>query len=197
MSKIPIKPIFDTMKTYAPKAVDFVKNNPKTVIATLSTIGKIGKTGIDKIKSRGDKFERNALKGKVHFRKLEYIKFQNELLPNLDSYSYSDLISFKLDAEKYIKQITQEEDEQLIVNKPINSRRRKSWEKIHIQIEDKIKSKNYVEFLKIYNSPSYVSDYFDDKFINNIRNTDNKDELYKYIFRYTERDLKEIEKDFC
>lgn len=197
MSKLPIKPIFNTIKIYVPKVVDFVKNNPEAVMTAVTTIGKLGKTGIDKIKSRGDKFERGALKGKVHFRKLEYIKFQNKILPKLDSYSYSELISFKFDAENYIKQITREEDDQLIANKPLNSKRRKSWEKIHIQIEDKIKSKNYVEFLKIYNSPSYVSDYFDDIFISNIRNTDNKDELYKYIFKYTERDLKEIEKDFC
>lgn len=127
---------------------------------------------------------------------MEYIKFLNEVLPNLDSYSYTNLVSYKFEVENYIKQINQEEDDQLIANKTLNSRRRRSWRKILIQIEDKIKSKNYVEFLKIYNSSSYTSNYFDDKIINNIRNIDNKDELYKYIFRYTERDLKEIEKDF-
>lgn len=196
MSKIPIKPIFDTVKIFAPKAMNFVKKNPDKVIEAAGLIGKIGKNGIDKIKSGDDRPERRASKGKVHYRKLKYIKFLNEILPNLDSYSYSNLVSYKLEVENYIKQIDKEEVDQLIANKPLNSRRRKSWEKIHTQIEDKIKTKNYVEFLKIHNSSSYTSDYFDDKIINNIRNIDNKDELFKYIIRYTERDMKEIEKDF-
>ncbi|KEK12125.1 hypothetical protein EP18_05710 [Lysinibacillus sphaericus] len=60
---------------------------------------------------------------------------------NLDSYSYLNLVSYKLEVENYIKQIDKEEEDQLIANKPLNSRRRKSWEKIHTQIEDNIKQK--------------------------------------------------------
>ncbi|MCS1381899.1 hypothetical protein NXZ75_06815 [Lysinibacillus sphaericus] len=196
MSKIPIKPILKTMKTLAPKVI-FVKENPDKVVAAAGGLGKLGKAGMDTIKSKEERFDRRALKGKVPFRKRKFIQYQNEILPNLDSYSYTELISYKHEVENYIKQINQEEDDQLVVNKPLNSKRRKSWEKIYIQIEDKIKSKNYVEFLKVYNSSSYTSDYFEDKIIKNIRNIENKDELYKYIIRYTERDLKEIEKDFC
>lgn len=48
MSKIPIKPILNTIKNFAPKAKDFVEKNPEKVLGTISVIGKIGKTGLIK-----------------------------------------------------------------------------------------------------------------------------------------------------
>ncbi len=69
-------------------------------------------------------------------------------MPKLDSYSYIQLNSYTQEIENFIKQIHQEEANQLVINKPLHSKRSKSWRQIQIQIEDKIKTKNYEELLK-------------------------------------------------
>lgn len=197
MAKVPIKPIVKVAKAAAPKVKKFLKNNPDKVIAAAGGIaggfGKIVKGGVEFINTRGD---RKKAKGKVPYRKIKFLQYQNEILPNIDSFSNIKLNSYKHEVENFIKQIRQEEKNQLIANKPLNSKRIKSWEEIFVQIEDKIKTKNYEEFLKAYNSPSYTSDYLDEKVINFLRNIEDKDELYKFIHQYTDRDLKDIKKDF-
>lgn len=193
MSKIPAKPIIEFTKTAAPKFIDFVKKNPKEVIAGLGGAAKLGQEWVNGKEVRVQKKQKS---GKVHYRKTQHLKYYNEILPKLDSYSYIQLNSYTQEIDNFIKQIHQEEANELVINKPLHSRRSKSWRQIQIQIEDKIKTKNYEELFKAYNSPSYESNYFGAKVINHMRNIENKNELYKYIHRYTERDMKDIERDF-
>ena len=187
MPKIPVK---EFLKTVAPKfakaakaeAGDFIKKNPKVFIDGWDRIAKAGKERSEK---------------KQNHLQRQHSKYQNEILPKLDSYSYIQLTSYKREVESYIKQIDQEA-EQLVVRKHLHSKRSKSksWKQILIYIEDKIKNRNYEEFLTAYNSPSYESNYFDAKVINDMRNIENKNELYKYIQRYTEGNMKDIEREF-
>jgi len=146
--------------------------------------------------TKENRFEKKQRTGKVHYRKMRYLKYHSDILLKLDSYSYIQLNSFKQEIENFINQINQEEANKLSINKPLHSKRSNSWRQIRIQIEDKMKTKNYEELLKAYISPSYESNYFDAKVINDMRNIENKNELYKYIHRYTERDMKDIERDF-
>lgn len=127
---------------------------------------------------------------------MQFRKYQSEILPNLDSYSYIQLLSCKHEIENFINQIKQEEAAQIAINKPLHSKRIKSWEQIKIQIEDKMKTKNYEELVKAYHSPSYVSNYFETKVIEHIRKIEDKNELYQWVYRFTERDMKDIERDF-
>lgn len=196
MPKIPVKAIFKAAapkvakvaKAVVPKVVkaakdeagDFIKKNPKVVIDGWERIAKARKERIEK---------------KQNHLQRQLAKYQNEILPNLDSYSYIQLTSYKREVESYIKQINQEA-EQLVIGKHLHLKRPKSWEQILIHIEDKIKNRNYEELFKAYNSPSYESNYFDAKVINDMRNIENKNDLYKYIHRYTEGNMKDIERDF-
>ncbi|MBO2535231.1 hypothetical protein [Rummeliibacillus suwonensis] len=187
MPKIPVKEIFKAVAPKVAKAAkdgtgDFIKKNPKVVIDGWNSIAK----------ARKERFEK-----KQNHLQRQHSKYQNEILPKLDSYSYIQLTSYKREVESYIKQISQEE-EQLVIGKHLHSKRSKSksWKQILIHIEDKIKNRNYEEFLKAYNSPSYESNYLDAKVINDMRNIENKNELYKYIHRYTEGNMKDIERDF-
>lgn len=193
MPKIPFKSITKVAKTAAPKVGDYIKKNPKIAIDGLDRIVKTGKELLDTKENRFEKKQRN---GKVPYREIQHRKYQNEILPKLDSYSYIKLISYKNEVESFIKQINQEEAEQLFFRKPLHSKHSKSWKQILIQIEDKIKNRNYEELLKAYYSPTYESNYFDAKVITDMRNIENKNELYKYIHRYTEKNMKDIEKYF-
>lgn len=132
----------------------------------------------------------------VSFRKLQYDRYNTEVLPSLDLSSYIELNSYKQEAQNFIKQIEQEQKNDLFINKPIHSKRSKSWNQVLIHIEDKIKIRNYEELFKAYHSSTYECNYFEVNVINKMKNIENKNELYKYIQQYTDRDLEEIEKDF-
>ncbi len=71
-----------------------------------------------------------------------------------------------------------------------------SWYQIKVQIEDKIKTKNYEELLKAYNTSSYESNYFDAKVIDELRSIENNEDVYKYVYLYTEMNMTDIERDF-
>jgi len=193
MAKIPVQPILKAAKTAIPRVIEIAKQNPKETLAILGGTGKVVK-GL--IKDKDKKFQDKKSKGKVPYRKIQYRKYHNEVLPNLDSFTYIQLNTYKQEVENYIKQISQEEVNELAINKPIHSKRTKSWKQVLIQIEDKIKNRNYEELLKAYNSSTYANIYFDDKVINNMRNIENKKELFKYIHQYSERNLNDIERDF-
>ncbi|MYL64380.1 hypothetical protein GLW07_13570 [Bacillus hwajinpoensis] len=193
MVKIPIKPIMNVAKNATPIVTEYVKKHPGKTLSIISVAGKASKEFLDKKEAR---FEKKQNKGKIHYRKIQHLKYHNEILPKLDTYSYIQLNSFKQEVETYIKQINQEEENQLAINKPLHTKRIKSWDQIRIQIEDKIKTKNYEELLKAFNSPSYESIYFDAKVINGIRSIDDTKEVHNYVYLYTEKDIKNIEIDF-
>ncbi|WP_283152638.1 hypothetical protein [Guptibacillus hwajinpoensis] len=193
MVKIPIKPIVDVAKRATPIVKEYVKKNPTT---TISIIGGAGKAGKDFFDNKESRFEKKQTKGKVHYRKIQYLKYHNDILPNLDSYSYIQLNSFKQEVQTYMKQINHEEEKQLAINKPLHTKRITSWYQIKVQIEDKIKTKNYEELLKAYNTSSYESNYFDAKVIDELRSIENNEDVYKYVYLYTEMNMTDIERDF-
>lgn len=193
MAKLPIQPLINAGKV----AVEYAKNNPgKVKAAAFEGIEVVKKFKKDSAISEEKRHEELISNGKIPYRKMKYLQYQRNVLPNLDTFSNIKLNSYKYEIEDFIKQIEREEKEQLIANKPLNTKRKKSWKQIHVQITDKIKTKNYEEFLKAYNDPSYTSDYFEDKVIINMRSITSKDELYKFIHLYTEKNLKDIERDF-
>lgn len=95
-----------------------------------------------------------------------------------------------------MNQITNAQKSEKIINKPLHLKRYKSWNEILIQIEDKMKSKNYEELLKLYNNPEYNCTYFELRTIDYIKAIEDKKELYQFIIDYTSKDINEIKKDF-
>jgi len=172
-----------------PKVPEFLKKiyeaGKKNPTATMTAIGGAGKFVMDLKEKRP-----------VSYRRLQYDRFNKEVLTNLDSFTYIELNSYKQEVQNFLKQIGQEEKNELIINKPIHLKRSKSWNQVLIHIEDKIKIRNYEELCKAYNSSTYESTYFEVNVINKMKNIENKNELYKYIQQYTDRDMEEIEKDF-
>lgn len=183
-----IKPIIDFGKV----AVKYVKENPHKIAAAAPIIIK----EYSKFKEFREGKKVNKTDKNLPYRKKQFSIYNNDILPNLNTFSYVQLISYRKEVEDFINQIAQEETDELVINKPIHSKRIKSWKKIFVQIDDKIRNRNYEELLKSYNSTSFESNYFDGKVINDMRGIDDKSELHRFIYRYTERNMKDIERDF-
>jgi hypothetical protein len=198
MAKIPIKPIVDTAKKHGPKVGKFVKENWKDIPQGVAILGTFGKKVSDFTENKKESKQYDA---KIHYRKKRYLKYKNEILPELDNKKRHELFQARLEVEQFIQQIKNEENKELVVKKPLHSKRIKGWNEILIQINDKIEIKDYQEYLMIYNTTNYHSAYFEGfegqvvKFKNLIDNA-NIDEIYNYLFETTKRSKEEIRRDF-
>lgn len=194
-----IKQIVGLAATAAPKIIGKVKENPK---ATIQVLGAVG-AGAVKLKIMIDerskkKADENALKvenGELPYRKIQYIRYTKEVLPNIKAYHYIELKMMVLEIKDYINQIKEEEKSSLI-NKPLATKRIKSWEELRKQIEDITKHRNFEELYKAYSIESYESDYFEKKIIEKLLSIKESNELYQFVYSYTERDLEDIKQFF-
>jgi hypothetical protein len=197
MSRIPIRPIIEGVKKYGPKTGKFIKDNRKEIAAVLGALG----VGDSIKKHRGKKEESNKTVGKLHHRKERYNHFKTKILTELDSQNRDELFQYILEIEQFIQQIKNEENKEIGVKKPIHEKRIKNWNDILIQIKDKMSTKDYLEFIKIFNNPNYQSEYFKgfegyvEKF-KKLNNGEKYDDLLKYIAEITSRSIDQIKKDF-
>lgn len=198
MSKIPIGQLIKGVKKYGPIAGEIIKNNRKEIIAALGVLG-VG----DAIKKRIEKKEDSSkTEGKnSHHRKRRYDHYKTKILNELDNQNRYELFQNILEVEQFIQQIKNEEKKEIGVKKPIHERRIKNWNDILIQIKDKMSTKDYLEFINIYNNPNYQSDYFKgfeghvEKF-KKLNKGKNSDDLLKYIAEITGMNIDQIEKHF-
>lgn len=89
----------------------------------------------------------------------------------------------------------------LNAKKVIHSNRLKNWNTILIQIEDWIATKDYHEFVLIFNDPKFNSSYFEgySALVNKFKRLMEKDDLealYKFISTTTKKDIDKIKVDF-
>lgn len=194
-----IKKIVGLAVATAPKLIVKVKENPKAAMQILGTVG----AGAVKAKSMIDerskkKADEKALKvenGELAYRKIQYIRYTKEVLPNLKTYNYIELKMMILEIKDYINQIKEEEKSSLI-NKPLATKRLKSWEEVRKQIEDKTRHRNFEELYKAYSIESYTSDYFEKKIFEKLLLIKDSDELHQFVYSYTERDIEDIKQFF-
>ncbi len=137
----------------------------------------------------------------MHHRKRRYKHYENKLLPELDIQNRNELFQYMLEIEQFIQQIKNEEKEDIGIKKPIHEKRIKDWNDILIQIKDKMSTKDYLEFIKIYNNPNYQSEYFkgfegDVEKFKKLNNCKKYDDLLKYIAEKTSWNIDQIKKDF-
>lgn len=198
MAKIPYRKVIDGAKEYGPKAGKFIKENWKEIGGAFGALSAGGKAVND---FRKEKKEEKLKQGKIHHRKAQYYHYKSSVLQNLDNKNKNELFDYILEIEKFIQQIKQKEDKELGVKKPIHTRRINNWNEILIQIQDKMYTKDYHEFLKIFNDPNYESEYFKgfEVLVENFKkliNSKKIDELLDFISKSTNMSETRIKRDF-
>ncbi|MGG2014031.1 hypothetical protein [Bacillus sp. S10(2024)] len=198
MAKIPIKPIVNNVKTHGPKVWTFIKENGKDIAKVAGVIG----SGAKMVHSVNKKRKENQnTSSKVHYRKARFNEYKSNILKSLDVKKRAELFQYKLEVEKFIEQIKNEERKEIIVKKPLHSKRINTWSSILIQIHDTIQIKDYQEYLKVCNKSDYHSDYFEgfegyvDKF-KLLLNNGISEKVYEYLAKQTNIDIEKIKKDF-
>lgn len=149
-----MKPLIDIAKEHGPKAGKFLYDHA----------GKIGPTFIAAqgiIEKLAENKKNKADGGKIHLRKERYDEFNKSIMRNLNDYNREELHAYKHEAMEFIEQIELEMSKETKAKKPLHIKRRKNWEALLVQIDGKIKMKDYLEYLKIYNKDEYTSTYFE------------------------------------
>jgi hypothetical protein len=195
VARIPIGPIIEGAK----KVGKFIKDHRKDIVAVGGAVG----AGAQTIKElREKKKEEKNTGGKIHHRKERYNHYKTKILVGLDNKDRNKLFQYTLENENFIEQIKNEEKNEFGVKKPVHEKRIKNWNEILIQINDKMYTKDYHEFLKIYNNPNnYNGEYFRgfeglvEKF-KTLVNKGNYDEILKFISVNTNRSIDRVKKDF-
>lgn len=194
MAKIEITSIVEGGK----KVGKLIKENQKEILAGVG----VAKTGIKLLKeNKGNKKENQIIKKKLSYREQMYKKYVNEILPKLDSQNRLELFQYIDDIEQYVQQLNDEEKRGNKLKKPLYEKKIKKWDSLLIQIRNKMSTKDYLEFIKIYNDSHYQSDYFKgfeghvEKFKKYI-GTEENDVFLKYLEKTTGRDIEKIKKDF-
>jgi hypothetical protein len=190
MSRIPIGTVIEGVK----KTGKFIKDNKKEIGAIVSVVGSIGGAAI-KWKNE------SKTEDKLHPRHNSYLYYKTKILTELDSQNRNELFRYINEIEQFIQQIKNEQKKEIGVKKPIHKKRINNWNDILIQIKDKMSTKDYLEYIKIYNNQNYQSEYFSgfeghvEKF-KKLNNVENYDDLLKYIAEMTSMNIDKIKKDF-
>ena len=196
MAKIPINLIVDGAKKHGPKAIELIKDNKELIAIVTPLVG----AAAAKLKSLSDD-RKTALAAKEHFRKRRYNEYKKDILVNLPNYDRLQLVNYINEIESFIAQIENEAKDEIALKKPLHFKRRDDWKKVLLQIEDKMKIMDYQEYLNLFNSPIYISDYFKgyDRKLNAYKNLIDEDsikKIHEFVFEQTEKSKEAIEKDF-
>lgn len=196
MAKIPVNLMVNIAKNHGPKAIKAIKDNKEIILGAAPIVG----AGAAKVKKVYHD-RKNTSDTKEHYRKGRYSEYKNDILGNLSNQNRLQLVNYKDEVESFISQIEYEEKEEVVLKKPLHSKRRDDWKKILIQIEDKIRLMDYQEYLKLFNNPNYTSSYFEgyDRKLNAYKNLiteENIKEIHEFIFDQTGKSTEAIQRDF-
>lgn len=194
MATLPLRQIGEAIKKYAPKAGKFAIKHWKEITVSVGTVGK----SVEKY----NKYRENRKENKqLPYRKERNIYYKSQILRDLDNKNRNDLFQYKLEIEQFIQQIKGEEKDGIKFKKTILSHEIKDWNELLIAIEDKMYARDYLEYLKIYNDPNYISEYFKgfenlvQKF-KKLIDTEQTEEFFNFIFLHTKRSIEQIRRDF-
>lgn len=173
------------------------KHGPKAIALIVPAIGLVKEAA----KLVEDRRRKKVEEGSYHFRKERYIEYNQKIMKNLEQCHRTELLKYKMEVAQFIEQIDTEIKQDVMAKEPIHRKRRKNWESLLVQIDAKLKSKDYQEYLKIYNNGEYTSDYFKGfegyvKTFKKLIEKDDKDEIILFLEKQTDMNATLINNDF-
>lgn len=123
------------------------------------------------------------------------------MLGSLSNTNRKELVDYRNEINQFIRQIKNEQTNEVATKKPVHNWRIKNWEAIRLQIEDKMDLKDYQEYLKIYNNTGVASPYFSGFEIllskyKEVVETREIEKIRKFVANNTNFPLETIRKDF-
>ncbi|MFP3356243.1 hypothetical protein R0K17_02675 [Planococcus sp. SIMBA_143] len=194
MAKIPVKPVADFAIKHGPTVAKIISDNQHHI-----------KNGMNKLsdfaESKRLQKEQKAAERTVPYLEQHYKLYNDEILPSLDTYLRSELLSFRLDVRKILEQIDAEKKKDAKPKAVFHNKKSKKWEQILSQIEGKLNAKDYEEYLRLYHNPESESVYFKGHEQNTatfkkLLAENNPGKIREFLSNQTNMSIEDINRDF-
>ena len=195
MAKIPIKPVANFAIKNGPIIAKIISENQHHI-----------KDGIDKLSTFAEsqklRKEQKAVERTVPYLEQHYKLYNDTILPSMDTRQRSELLSFRLDVQKILEQFDTDKKKDAKPKAVLHNKKIKKWEQVLSQIEGKLNTKDYEEYLKVYHNPESESTYFQGYeqnmaiFKKRLAENDS-DKIREFLCNQTNMDTQDINRDFC
>lgn len=193
MPKIPIT----ILKELGTKGIDFAKKNPEAVKAALVAAPAMLK-GLAELNDKKHEWHLSKMKkktelGKVEYRDTRYMRYQDHILPNLDTYNYMKLDECISEVESFIMQLN---GEMTVIKRPKLMPRVSKWQKVKTQLESHRDARFYTELVRVNEDAAYESDFLSKNVQEHFRELPTLEDRREFVFQVTDKDGAKVVMDF-
>ncbi|WP_342527205.1 hypothetical protein MKY84_01175 [Chryseomicrobium sp. FSL W7-1435] len=193
MSKIPL----EIIKELGAKGMDYAKKNPGQVKAALAMAPALLKTLTD-LNDKKHEWHLNKLKkksdvDKMEYRETRYMRYQDQILPNLESYNYAKLDECLSEVESFLMQL---KSEMTVIKRPKLMPRVAKWQKVKLQLESHRDSRFYSELVRVNEDVGYDSAFLAKSVQAHFRELPTLEARKEFVRQFTEKDEQKLALDF-
>lgn len=193
MSKIPLT----ILKELGTKGIDYAKKNPEAVKTALAAAPLMLK-GLKELNDKKHEWHLNKMKkktelGKVEYRDTRYMRYQDHILPNLETYNYMKLDECISEVESFIMQLS---DEMTVIKRPKLMPRVAKWQKVKAQLESHREMRFYTELVRLNEDAAYESEFLSKNVQEHFRELPTLEERKEFVLLVTDKDEAKVAKDF-
>lgn len=193
MPKIPLA----ILKELGAKGIDYAKKNPDKVKAAVAFAPMLLKTLTD-LNSKKHEWYLNKMKnkselGKIEYRDMRYMRYQDHILPNLATYNYMKLDECISEVESFIMQLN---EEMTVIKRPKLMPRVTKWQKVKSQLESHRDTRFYSELVHLNQDASYESEFLSKNVQEYFKELPTLDERKEFVVQVTGKDEGKIAMDF-
>lgn len=194
MAKIPIKPFADFAIKHGPKVVDQIAKNPHLIKPAIDKIDKVAQW-------QNERKEKKEAARTIPYLEQHYKLYNDEILPSLDTCQRSELLSYRLDVQKTLVQISADKAKDAKPKAVLHNKKSKKWEQVLSQIEGKLNTKDYEEYLKLYHNPESESAYFEGyeqntAIFKKLLTENDSGKIREFLSNQTNMSIEDINRDF-
>ncbi|WP_341962483.1 hypothetical protein NM897_04665 [Planococcus maritimus] len=194
MAKLPVKPVANFAIKHGPTVAKIISDNQHHIKNGMDILS-------DFVESKRMQKEQKAAERTVPYMEQHYKLYNDEILPSLDTYLRSELLSFRVDVQKILEQIDVEKKKDAKPKAVFHNKKSKKWQQVFTQIEGKLNAKDYEEYLRLYHTSDSESVYFKDHEQNiatfkKLLAENDSDKILVYLSKQTNMSSEDITRDF-
>lgn len=194
MAKLPVKPVANFAIKHGPTVAKIISDNQHHIKNGMDILS-------DFVESKRMQKEQKDAERTVPYMEQHYKLYNDEILPSLDTYLRSELLSFRVDVQKILEQIDVEKKKDAKPKAVFHNKKSKKWQQVFTQIEGKLNAKDYEEYLRLYHTSDSESVYFKDHEQNiatfkKLLAENDSDKILVYLSKQTNMSSEDITRDF-
>lgn len=193
LPKIPL----EIVKDLGIKGMEFARKNPDKLKAAAamvpSLVGILSDLNDKKNEWHLNKLKKKSELGKMEYRETRYMRYQDQILPNLESYNYTKLDECISEVESFLMQL---KSEMTVIKRPKLMPRVTKWQAVKTQLEDYRDLRFYSELVRVNDDADYDSAFLTKSVQTYFRELPTIEDRRAFVLQVTEKDEQKVALDF-